>query len=137
MHWPLVRIESALTALGNANVISSADANAAYHQIPLADESSKEFTSFAGPTCQLQYTTLPQGYKNSVSEYSKFTSYVLGNLMWQCCLTYLDDFLIWSKDFDSHLQDLDTVFCRIEQFGIQFSYLNLGTSLEKNFFSVF
>ena len=121
MHWPLVRIESALSALGNANVISSCDACAAYHQIPLADESSKQWTSFAGPTCQLQYTTLPMGYRNSVSEYSRFTSYVLSNLMWQCCLTYLDDFLIWSESFEQHLIDLDAVFCRIEYYGIQFS----------------
>ena len=121
MHWPLVRIESALSALGNANVISSCDACAAYHQIPLADESSKQWTSFAGPTCQLQYTTLPMGYRNSVSEYSRFTSYVLGNLMWQCCLTYLDDFLIWSETFEQHLLDLDSVLCRIEYYGIQFS----------------
>ena len=121
MHWPLVRIESALSALGNANVISSMDANSAYHQIPLADESSKEWTSFAGPTCQLQYTTLPQGYKNSVSEYSRFTSYVLGSLVWQCCLTYLDDFLCWSPTFDQHLIDLDNILRRIEYFGIQFS----------------
>ena len=121
MHWPLVRIESALSALGNANVISSCDACAAYHQIPLADESSKQWTSFAGPTCQLQYTTLPMGYRNSVSEYSRFTSYVLSNLMWQCCLTYLDDFLIWSETFEQHLLDLDAVLCRIEYYGIQFS----------------
>ena len=121
MHWPLVRIDSALSALGNANVISSMDANSAYHQIPLADDSSKEWTSFAGPTCQLQYTTLPQGYKNSVSEYSRFTSYVLGSLVWQCCLTYLDDFLCWSPDFDQHLIDLDNILRRIEYFGIQFS----------------
>ena len=120
-HWPLVRIDAALSALGNAKVISSCDANAAYHQIPLGDESSKEFTSFVGPTCQLQYTTLPQGYKNSVSEYSKFTSTILGELQWQCCLTYLDDFLIWSTDYNSHLDDLDKVFCRLEYYGVQLS----------------
>ena len=120
-HWPLVRIDAALSALGGAQVISSCDANAAYHQIPLADESSKQFTSFAGPTCQLQYTTLPQGYKNSVSEYSKFTSTILGELQWQCCLTYLDDFLIWSKDYDTHLVALDKVFCRLEYYGVQLS----------------
>ena len=121
LHWPLMRIDSAISALGNANVISSADANQAYHQIPLADEESKKFTSFAGPTSQLQYRTLPQGYKNSVSEYTKFTSYILGNLLWECCLTYLDDFLIWSKDFDTHIEDLDKVFRRIEYYGVQFS----------------
>ena len=120
-HWPLVRVDAALSALGNAKVISSCDANAAYHQIPLGDESSKEFTSFVGPTCQLQYTTLPQGYKNSVSEYSKFTSTILGELQWQCCLTYLDDFLIWSADYDTHLEDLDKVFCRLEYYGVQLS----------------
>lgn len=121
MHWPLVRVDAALSALGNANVISSMDANSAYHQIPLKSEKDKEWTSFAGPTCQLQYTSLPQGYKNSVSEYSKFTSVVLGELQWQCCLTYLDDFLVWSPDFEQHLLDLDKVFSRLEYYGVQLS----------------
>jgi exodeoxyribonuclease III len=121
MHWPLVRIDSALSALGNATIVSSCDANAAYHQIPLRSPKDKEWTSFAGPTCQLQYTTLPQGYRNSVSEYSKFTSVILGELQWQCCLTYLDDFLIWSKTFEDHIKDLDKVFCRLEYYGVQLS----------------
>lgn len=77
--------------------------------------------SFAGPTCQLQYTSLPQGYRNSVSEYSRFTSYILGGLMWQCCLTYLDDFLVWSPTFDQHLIDIDKVLTKTEHFGVQFS----------------
>jgi len=121
MHWPLVRVDSALSALGNATIVSSCDANSAYHQIPLRSETDKQWTSFAGPTCQLQYTTLPQGYRNSVSEYSKFTSVILGELQWQCCLTYLDDFLIWSENFDQHIKDLDRVFCRLEYYGVQLS----------------
>ncbi len=121
IHWPLVRADAAFTALGNAKIISSCDANSAYHQLPLANESSKDWTSFCGPTSQLRYNVLPQGYKNAVAEYSKFTSYILGHLQWQCCLTYLDDFIIFSNSFEDHLNDLDKVFMRLQYFGVQLS----------------
>jgi hypothetical protein len=34
-------------------------------------------------------------------------------LTWKHCLVYVDDVIIWSKDFESHLQHLDLVFQRL------------------------
>jgi hypothetical protein len=38
---------------------------------------------------------------------------VLRGLTWKHCLVYVDDVIIWSKDFESHLQHLDLVFQRL------------------------
>jgi hypothetical protein len=32
---------------------------------------------------------------------------------WKDCLVYVDDVIIWSTDFESHLQHLDLVFQRL------------------------
>ena len=38
---------------------------------------------------------------------------VLRGFTWNDCLVYVDDVIIWSKDFESHLQHLDLVFQRL------------------------
>jgi hypothetical protein len=40
-------------------------------------------------------------------------------LTWQCCLVYLDDIIIFSKDFDQHLLDIVSIFQRIDQHGLR------------------
>ena len=34
----------------------------------------------------------------------------LGNLLFKCCLVYIDDILIFSNSFDQHLVDLEAIF---------------------------
>ena len=38
---------------------------------------------------------------------------VLRNLLWKCVLAYIDDVLVYSVNFQTHLQDLRGVFQRI------------------------
>ena len=35
---------------------------------------------------------------------------VLSGLTWQICLPFVDDVVVWSKDFDSHCEALEKVF---------------------------
>ena len=41
---------------------------------------------------------------------------VLAGLKWHSCIVHLDDSLVFSTDFGSHLQDLQTVFQRLRQY---------------------
>ena len=43
----------------------------------------------------------------------------LGDQNFETLLIYLDDIIIFSKDFDSHLQRLDLVFARLAQHGLK------------------
>ena len=46
-------------------------------------------------------------------------SAVLGEAQYKHCLSYLDDIIVYSKDFESHLQHLDDVLMRIERAGLK------------------
>ena len=43
---------------------------------------------------------------------------VLGDLKWKCVMAYIDDFIIYSKTFEEHLNHLEAVFKKLQEFGI-------------------
>ena len=43
----------------------------------------------------------------------------LGELIFKCCLIYIDDILIFSSSFDEHLANLQLVFTRLEQANVK------------------
>lgn len=45
--------------------------------------------------------------------------FVLGGLQWQTCLVYLDDVIVYGRDFDEHLERLAEVFKRFRQAGLK------------------
>lgn len=46
---------------------------------------------------------------------------VLGKFKWQIALVYIDDIIIYSKDFDSHVKDIETILAQIAKPGITLS----------------
>ena len=45
--------------------------------------------------------------------------FVLAGLQWQTCLVYLDDVIVYGRDFDEHLERLREVFERLRQAGLK------------------
>ena len=56
---------------------------------------------------------MPYGLNNAGQSLQALMNQVLRGLTWKHCLVYVDDVIIWSKDFESHLQHLDLVFQRL------------------------
>ena len=57
--------------------------------------------------------------KNSPAVFNKALSEVLRGLTWKHTLTYVDDILIYSKNFTSHLTHLKQVFDRLKSAGLK------------------
>jgi hypothetical protein len=53
---------------------------------------------------------MPYGLNNACQSFQALMNQVLRGLTWKHCLVYVDDVIIWSKDFESHLKHLDLVF---------------------------
>ena len=84
--YPLPRIDDSLDALAGSMYFSTLDLVSGYWQVPL-DKDAQEKSAFV----------------------TRLMEKVLKGLQWQTLLLYLDDVIIFSKDFESHLERLAEV----------------------------
>ena len=50
---------------------------------------------------------------------------VLSGLKWKSCLVYLDDVVVFTKNFDEHLVTLDLILSVIEKAGLRLKILSV------------
>ena len=89
-----------------------------YWQIPVAPEDIEK-TAFITSVRLFEFTTMPFGLCNAPSSFQRAMDSVLAGLKWRTCIVYLDDILVFSTDFDSHLKDLETVFQRLRHHNLK------------------
>lgn len=112
--YPLPKINSILSKLGQANYISSIDLNKAFWQIPLDEESSAK-TAFVVPGRGLfEFTVVPFGLANAAQCQQKLMQNVLGYDLEPSVFVYLDDVIIVSENFESHMKMLNEVYKRLK-----------------------
>ena len=104
--FPMPHIEDALRKLKRPKYFSSMDLLKAYYQIPVAEEDQK-FYAFSDGKRHLQFTRCPMGAKNSGSTLAMLMELVLRGLPPECVIGYLDDILLATEDWDTHLVLLD------------------------------
>jgi transposase InsO family protein len=111
--YPLPSISIALSSMQGAQYFSSLDLNSGYHQIEL-EESSREKTAFITQNGLFEYKKLMFGLKTAPACFARTMDIVLAGLKWSSVLVYIDDILIFSKDFDSHLEHIREVLQRLQ-----------------------
>ena len=79
-----------------------------YWQVPL-DQDAKEKSAFVTRGRLWQWKVLPFGLTSAPVTFERLMEKVLKGLQWQTLLLYLDDVIIFSKDFESHLERLAEV----------------------------
>ena len=124
--YALPRIEEVFDVLHGAKVFSSLDMKSGYHQVELEEE-HKERTAFTvGPLGFYEYCKMPFGLSNSPATYQRLMEECLGDYNMKICIIYLDDIIIFGKDFEEHLERLDLVLTRLKE-------CNLKLSAEKSY----
>lgn len=122
--FPLPRIDTLLSRMGNAKYFSTIDLYKGYHQLTI-DEESREKTAFITNSGLYEYTVLPFGLANAPPFFQRVMQEVLKGLLWENVLVYLDDIIIFTSDWDRHLYMLEEVLKKLEKAGL---YLNLKKS---------
>ena len=105
VSFPMPRIEDALRKLKKPKYFSSMDLLKAYYQIPVAEEDQKYY-AFSDGRRHLQFTRCPMGAKNSGSTLALLIELVLRGLPPECVIGYLDDILLATEDWESHMEML-------------------------------
>jgi hypothetical protein len=89
-----------------------------YFQVPLA-ECDKEKTAFVANNRLYQFKVMPLGLTNAPSTYSRLMDLVLNGLTYKYCLVYLDDTIVYSKNFDEHMKHVSEILDRIFAAGLK------------------
>ena len=116
--YALPRIDDALASLNGNKFFSGLDCFQSYWHLPM-DEDSKQKTAFICDEGLFHWNVMSFGLCNAPASYQRYMDAVLAGLKWNTLICYVDDVVVFSKDFKTHLQDLETVLDRFIDANLQ------------------
>ena len=119
-EFPIPRQTEILQALSGAQVLSSLDALSGFTQLSVA-EADREKTAFRTHRGLFQFRRLPFGLRNGPSAFQRVMQGVLAPYLWLFALVYIDDIVIYSKNWQEHVDHVDKVLEAIIASGITLS----------------
>ena len=122
---PLPRILDCIDEVGNAKFLTKMDLLKGFFQIPI-DERSSDILAFSTQKGLFRYKVLPFGVKIAPSAFQRVMNHVLRGLEGVRC--YIDDVVIFSDDWDDHLEIIGRVLERFREH-------NLVVNLSKSEFA--
>lgn len=132
---PIPRLEDVFDCIGDssATIFSTLDLNSAYFQMEL-DPETKHKSAFVTHEGVYVFNRMPFGLKNAPMSFQMLMSQVLRGLHWKFVLCYIDDLLVWSKNFEEHLLHLGQVFAKLREANLTLKPDKCRFGLEKVMF---
>lgn len=117
-RFPIPNIRTVLEELSGSRFYSVADCRSGFWQLRL-EETSKNMTSFAARGRLYRWRVLPMGLSPSPGIFQSVMMEVLGDLIFKCCVVYIDDIIVYTKTAEEHVQVLEKIFMRLWDAGIR------------------
>ncbi|XP_058876949.1 uncharacterized protein LOC131731694 [Acipenser ruthenus] len=114
--YPMPRVDELLERVGNARYISTLDLTKGYWQVPLSPDSCEK-TAFSTPQGLFEFVVLPFGLHGAPATFQRLMDRVLRPHA-EYAGAYLDDVVVFSHDWPTHLQRLQAVLNSIRQAGL-------------------
>lgn len=112
-RYPLPNLRSFSDQLYGACIFSKIDLRKGFYHIPVADVDIKK-TAVITPFGLFESLRMPFGLRNAPQSFQRFMDKTLNGLPRVFC--YVDDILIASSSKDQHLQDLKSLFDRLNKY---------------------
>ena len=116
--YPLPQIDDCLDSFENAKYYSTLDLQSGYWQIAMA-EKDKPKTAFVTRSGLYEYNTMPFGLCKAPSTFQRCMELIFRSMQWKIVLIYLDDIIIFSETFETHLERINMVFKRLRSAGFK------------------
>ncbi|CAI6344779.1 unnamed protein product [Macrosiphum euphorbiae] len=119
---PFPLIDDLVIKTRNCNYFSTLDINSAFWSIPLRMEDRKK-TAFVTQEGHFQWTCLPFGLKTSPAIFQRVLSTILRKYkLTEFAVNYIDDILIFSKNFYDHISHLTQLLKAIQTEGFRLKF---------------
>ena len=115
---PLARISDLLDSVKDAKYFSTLDLRSGYWQIPVEPEDCQK-TAFATQNGLYEFTRMPFGLKTAPAIFQRAMGIALAGLTFETCFCYLDDVIVFGRDFEEHNNRLRTVLKRFREFNLK------------------
>ena len=109
---PLPLIADTLDALNDSKIFTKMDLKSGYWSISMSEE-SKQKTAFCCHLGLFEFNVLPFGLTNSPATFQRYLQTVLNDLLWHCCLVYIDDVIVFSPSMEQHVEHVRQVLDRL------------------------
>jgi len=114
-------IDDMLYKFEGAKCFSTLDLTAGYWQVPL-HPNSRKYTAFLFNGHSYEFRVLPFGLNISVGCFIKCVNSILGPDVDDFAMAYVDDIIIWSKDFETHLRHVNIVLGKLWNAGVTINF---------------
>ena len=116
--WPLPRINEVIDSLEGNMCFSNTDLLSRYFQIALEEE-SQNVTTFIKLLGLYKWKRLSIGLASAPGAFQNLTELILAGLAYEVALVYLDDVIVFGRNFEEHLKRLELVFQRLSENGLK------------------
>ena len=108
--------------LGQSEFFSKIDLKAAYHQVPIHQDSI-ELTAFICEFGLFEYLSMPMGIRSAPAWFQRFIDLTLKDFVARDALNvYMDDIILFTKDLETHESDVLSVMARLKEKNVKTSF---------------
>jgi len=111
-RYPIPNIADILDRIGRTKYFTTIDLASGFHQIEMNPQDANK-TAFTVENGHYEFTRMPFGLKNAPATFQRVMDNVLGDLIGNVCLVYLDDIIIFSPSLQKHISDIKLVFSKL------------------------
>ena len=118
LHFQLPKIDEIMHLLLGSVCFAKGDGTKGYRQF-LVHPNSRKYTGICCPWGNFEHMRVPMGLKIAAAYYQRCMHTILGDLLMECVLQYLDDTLVYARSEDELIENLDKLFSRFTKFNLK------------------